>query len=78
MGLGKTLQAIALGILKKEIFGFKKILVVTLASLKEQWNREIEKFSDEKAMIIEGSAQKRKDIYMNTSHLFKITIMRRF
>ena len=73
MGLGKTLQAIALGILKKEIFGFKKILVVTLASLKEQWNREIEKFSDEKAMIIEGSAQKRKDIYMNTSHLFKIT-----
>jgi superfamily II DNA or RNA helicase len=73
MGLGKTLQAISLGILKKEIFGFSKILVVTLASLKEQWRREIEKFSQEKATIIEGGPHKRKAMYQNDLNLFKIT-----
>lgn len=73
MGLGKTLQAIALGILKKEIFGFSKVLVVTLSSLKEQWKREIERFSQEKATIIEGSPFQRKAMYRNDPNLFKIT-----
>ena len=73
MGLGKTLQAIALGILKKEIFGFSKVLVVTLASLKEQWKREIERFSQEKAIIIEGGPFQRKAMYQNDPNLFKIT-----
>ena len=73
MGLGKTLQAISLGILKKKIFGFSKILVVTLASLKEQWKREIEKFSNENATIIEGSPFQRKALYKGDTHLFKIT-----
>ncbi|MBT6751345.1 MAG: DEAD/DEAH box helicase [Desulfobacula sp.] len=73
MGLGKTLQAISLGLLKKDIFGFSKILVITLASLKEQWKREIEKFSHEKATIIEGSPFQRKALYQGDSHLFKIT-----
>ncbi|OGR23338.1 MAG: helicase [Desulfobacterales bacterium RIFOXYA12_FULL_46_15] len=73
MGLGKTLQAIALGILKKEKFGFSKILIVTLASLKEQWKREIEKFSDEKAIIAEGGPSRRKNLYFNDKSLFKIT-----
>lgn len=73
MGLGKTLQAISMGILKKEIFGFSRILVITLASLKEQWKREIEKFSLEKATIIEGGPLQRKAIYQKDPHLFKIT-----
>jgi hypothetical protein len=73
MGLGKTLQAISLGILKKEIFGFSKVLVVTLASLKEQWKREIERFSQEKATIIEGSPFQRKALYRSDPNLFKIT-----
>ncbi len=73
MGLGKTIQAISLGILKKEIFGFSKVLVVTLASLKEQWKREIEKFSQEKATIIQGGPFQRKAMYQGDSNLFKIT-----
>jgi len=73
MGLGKTLQAIALGILKKEKFGFSKVLIVTLASLKEQWKREIEKFSDEKAVIVDGGPSRRKNLYFNDKSLFKIT-----
>ncbi|MCP4115582.1 MAG: DEAD/DEAH box helicase family protein [Desulfobacteraceae bacterium] len=73
MGLGKTIQAISLGLLKKEIFGFSKIVVVTLASLKEQWKREIEKFSHEKAGVIAGNPSQRKAGYSNDDCLFKIT-----
>lgn len=72
MGLGKTLQAIALAILKKEVFGFNKVVVVTLASLKEQWKREIERFTGEKGIVIAGSRQQRESGYKDSS-LFKIT-----
>ena len=73
MGLGKTLQAIALGILKQEMFGFSRILVVTLASLKEQWKREIERFTDEKAVIVAGNPMQRRAVYEADDSLFKIT-----
>ena len=73
MGLGKTLQAIALAGLKQKIFGFDKVLVVTLASLKEQWKREIERFSDMQADIVAGNPQQRKKIYFTEPGLFKIT-----
>jgi SNF2 family DNA or RNA helicase len=73
MGLGKTLQAIALSVLKRELFGFEKVLVVTLASLKEQWKREIERFTDEKAVIVAGNPLKREAIYQGNGRLFTIT-----
>ncbi len=73
MGLGKTLQAIGLAILKKEVFGFGKVLVVTMSSLKQQWQREIERFSAEKACIIAGNAKARKEQYRTDTSLFKIT-----
>lgn len=73
MGLGKTLQAIILAVLKKELFGFTKTLIITLASLKEQWKREIEKFSEEEVTVVAGSAQQRQDIYTRDSSFFKIT-----
>jgi len=73
MGLGKTLQAIALGILKKEIFGFKRVLVVTLASLKEQWKREVEHFTRERAVVVAGSPTMRQQTYFQDPSLFKIT-----
>ena len=73
MGLGKTLQAIALAILKKETFGFENVLVITPASLKEQWKREIERFTDEKALIIAGTPFQRQVLYANKESYFKIT-----
>ena len=73
MGLGKTLQAIALAGMKKEIFGFKRVLVITLASLKEQWKREIERFSDETVVVVAGPARKRKAIYQDGEDFFAIT-----
>jgi superfamily II DNA or RNA helicase len=73
MGLGKTLQAIGLGILKKEVFGFRRVLVVTLASLKEQWKREIERFTAERAVVIAGGQRQREALYHDSASLFKIT-----
>jgi len=72
MGLGKTIQAIGVAVLKKEIFNFGKTLVVCPASLKEQWKKEIEKFSDEKALIINGLPDEREKQYMNNDHFFFI------
>lgn len=72
MGLGKTLQAIALAILKKDLFGFRSVLVVTLASLKEQWKREIERFTDEKALVVAGTRAQRHTLYEKDPSYFKI------
>jgi SNF2 family DNA or RNA helicase len=72
MGLGKTIQAIGTAILKKNIFDFRKTLVVCPASLKEQWKKEIEKFSDEKAFVIEGSPDEREKQYQDKEHFFFI------
>lgn len=72
MGLGKTVQAIGTAILKKQVFGFKKVLVVCPASLKSQWKKEIEKFSNEKALIVEGLPVERAKQYLGTEHFFYI------
>jgi SNF2 family DNA or RNA helicase len=72
MGLGKTLQAIAIAIRKKEIFGFSKTLVICPASLKEQWKREIEKFTSESAMVVQGFPNERAIQYQDNKHFFFI------
>ena len=73
MGLGKTLQAIVIALLKKETFDFRKVLIVTLSSLKEQWQREIHRFTDERAVIVSGPFKVRKRLYLEDDSLFKIT-----
>lgn len=72
MGLGKTLQAIATAVAKKEIFGFKKVLVVCPASLKSQWKSEIERFTNEKALVVQGIPKEREHQYFDTDHFFLI------
>ncbi len=73
MGLGKTLQAISTALLKQQIFGFRKVLIIAPSSLKSQWKQEIEKFTDASAVIISGNRQKRKKMYTESDVLFKIT-----
>lgn len=72
MGLGKTLQAITSAVAKKEIFGFRKTLIICPASLKDQWKREIEKFTDEKAINVTGSPEERAEIYQKGEAYFFI------
>lgn len=72
MGLGKTVQAIATVLMKKKIFGFSKVLVVCPSSVKEQWRREIDKFSDEAALVVAGPRRNRHAQYGESDVLFKI------
>ena len=46
MGLGKTYQAIAACALLRKIQGVERVLVVSPASLKIEWEEQIKKFSD--------------------------------
>ena len=73
MGLGKTIQAITTAVFKKEIFNIKQTLIICPASLKAQWKKEIEKFCDETAVIVEGNRDQRKEIYRNSDAFFLIT-----
>jgi len=72
MGLGKTLQAIAVAVMKKKLFDFKRCLVICPASLKEQWKKEIEKFSVETVEIVEGFPEVRRKIYEESQAFFLI------
>jgi len=72
MGLGKTLQAITIAILKKQIFDFKRVLVICPATVKEQWKNEVLKFSDEQAIVVQGQPTEREELYLNDESLFHI------
>lgn len=72
MGLGKTIQAVATAVMKKQIFGFKRTLIVCPASLKEQWKQEIKKFSNEEAEVVDGLPPQRISLYQNSTAYFLI------
>lgn len=72
MGLGKTIQAIATAVMKKKLFNFKRTLIICPASLKEQWKQEIEKFSHEAAVVVDGFPEQRAELYHNSDAYFLI------
>jgi len=59
MGLGKTGMGIATAVYLKSLGRAKKVLVVVPASLKYNWPLEIEKFTDEKYVVIDGTPEER-------------------
>jgi len=66
MGLGKTLQAISAAVWLGKHDNAQKTLIVCPASLKQQWAREISRFSEQECQVIQGppparSAQYRRD-----------------
>ena len=54
MGLGKTVQAIAACELLRRIFGIRRVLVISPASLKGEWQEQIAKFTRLPSCIIQG------------------------
>lgn len=60
MGLGKTIQAIAAMELLRRCAQVRRILVVTPASLKGQWQEEILRFSGKNALVVFGGRETRK------------------
>ncbi len=63
MGLGKTVQAIGACALLKQHRGIERVLVVSPASLKSEWEEQIEKFSDLPTKSVFGSPQARRIAY---------------
>jgi superfamily II DNA or RNA helicase len=63
MGLGKTIQAIAAVELFARHFGAERVLVVCPTSLKHQWQREIGRFTDREARVINGLRAARESHY---------------
>ena len=63
MGLGKTVQAIAACALLRELRGVERVLVVSPASLKAEWEEQIAKFSDLPSTIVFGAYPARRAAY---------------
>ena len=62
MGLGKTIQAIGTAELMKAHHFISSVLIVC-PTLKYQWKKEIERFTDSKAIVVEGNHLVRKKLY---------------
>lgn len=74
MGAGKTPTALgAIEALRAE-GEVDRCLIVVPASLKYQWKREIEKFTDSSLIVIDGSAAKRAEQW-RTAHRYVYTIV---
>lgn len=63
MGLGKTFQSLSASIKLKEEGKIKKCLIITPATLKNQWAQEIDKITYEDSIIIEGNQKKRLELF---------------
>ncbi len=70
MGLGKTVQAIAAAALLKECFAVKRVLVVTPASLKSEWEEQIRKFTALPMETVYGVRKQRLEKYRNSQAFF--------
>nr|WP_320190809.1 SNF2-related protein [uncultured Desulfobacter sp.] len=72
MGLGKTLQAIAAAVWLKNNENIRTVMIICPASLKQQWAREIAKFTDLQCQIIQGPPPKRSVQYRREKTFFVI------
>src|SRR5690242_19359084 len=63
MGLGKTIQAIAASALLHRLGKAHRVLVVTPASLKAEWEEQIRRFTDLPLQIVYGNRRQRVDLY---------------
>ncbi|MBF0471294.1 MAG: DEAD/DEAH box helicase [Gammaproteobacteria bacterium] len=72
MGLGKTLQAISAATWLRRTGRANKILIITPASLKQQWANEIERFTGAPTQIIQGSPKARQVQYRQGDRFYII------
>ena len=70
MGLGKTIQAIAASVLLKNLYDIKRVLIISPASLKAEWEEQIGKFTDLDVCTIKGTKYKRDEIYKRESFFY--------
>ena len=70
MGLGKTVQAIAASELLHQLHGAERVLIISPASLKGEWQDQIEKFAGHSSLIIAGPRTKRLQQYRQKSRYY--------
>ena len=70
MGLGKTIQAIAACALLHRLGKARRVLVVTPASLKAEWEEQIGRFTDLSLRLVFGGRALRSRIYNETDPAF--------
>ncbi len=70
MGLGKTVQAIAACELLRQLHGIQRVLVISPASLKAEWEEQIEKFTNLDSLIIQGPRAARLKQYRQQSFFY--------
>ncbi|MFO0842896.1 MAG: DEAD/DEAH box helicase [Gemmataceae bacterium] len=63
MGLGKTVQTLAAAELLARERGIERVLVVAPASVKYQWETEIQKYTGRPVQVIEGLSDQRRSQY---------------
>lgn len=63
MGLGKTIQAIAACALLHRLGQARRVLVVTPASLKTEWEEQIQRFTDLPLQLVFGARHERLKLY---------------
>ena len=63
MGLGKTVQAVAACALLRELRGIERVLVVSPASLKAEWEEQIATFSRLPSTVVFGARLARRATY---------------
>ncbi len=70
MGLGKTVQAVAACELLRRTRGIRRVLVISPASLKGEWEEQIAKFTDLPSHIIQGPRAQRLRQYERPAFFF--------
>jgi hypothetical protein len=70
MGLGKTIQAIAACALLRQLGKARRVLVVTPASLKAEWEAQIRQFTDLGLRLVYGGRGQRLREYANPDPAF--------
>lgn len=63
MGLGKTVQAVAACELLRRLRGVRRVLVVSPASLKTEWEEQVARFTDLATRIVSGARPRRLETY---------------
>ena len=65
MGLGKTVQAIGTAELMRKAGLISSALILCPASLKYQWKKEIERFTDSTVAVVDGTQMRRRELYQS-------------
>lgn len=72
MGLGKTVQALAAAELLHRLRGIERVLIVLPASLKTEWEEQIQQFTQHSVCVIHGSRSQRLHQYRQRAFYYLV------